>query len=84
MDDLEQMTRDQLTAEVVKLRNAIRAFLTKEGQDWCWENYNELGQILPEKLLPQPPRVCPLDAMDGCVRYWKMIAAVKTTTSGKH
>jgi len=75
---LVKLNAPQLIDEVIKLRNGIRMFLTKEGQDWCWENYNELGKLLPEKLVPQPPKVCSLDAMEGCVKYWKMLQSAQS------
>jgi hypothetical protein len=67
-DDLEAMTRDELAAEVRRLRQGIRAHRDSSGQELCW-HHPALWGLLPEKTDPQPvvpewPRF-----MAGCVRY---------------
>jgi hypothetical protein len=67
-DDLETMDRDALTAEVKKLRSAIRAHRDASGHDLCW-HHPAMWAMLPERIDPSiavPP--WPM-FMRGCVRY---------------
>jgi hypothetical protein len=66
--DLEEMDRDELVAEVRKLRGAIRAHRDSSGHDLCWW-HPDLWGTLPEPTDPVPevpewPRF-----IDGCVRF---------------
>lgn len=49
--DLQQMSRDQLIAEVIKLRQGIRAHRDATGHDLCW-HHPALWALLPEKVEP--------------------------------
>ena len=67
-DDLAGLSRDQLVAEVRRLRAGIRKHRDATGQDLCW-HHPELWGLLPERTDPVPqvpdwPRF-----MLGCVRY---------------
>lgn len=67
-EDLNEMSRESLVSEVVKLRNGIRAHRDSSGHDLCWY-HPELWGLLPEKTDPLPsvpewPRF-----MEGCLRY---------------
>ena len=67
-DDLEGMEREQLVAEVRKLRAAVRAHRDSSGHDLCW-HHPDLWQTLPERVepdiaVPPWPRF-----MRGCVAY---------------
>lgn len=67
-DDLQSMSREQLIAEVKKLRTAIRAHRDTTGHDLCW-HHPHLWSLLPEKVEPSiavPPWP---KFMRGCVRY---------------
>jgi len=66
--DLDSLTRDQLLAEVRKLRAGIRAHRDSSGHELCWY-HPALWALLPEPADPRPrvpdwPRF-----MQGCVRY---------------
>ena len=66
--DLESMSRDDLIAEVVKLRRGIRMHRDSSLHELCW-HHPELWELLPEKtdpvpLVPSWPRF-----MEGCVKY---------------
>jgi hypothetical protein len=67
-EDLDQMSREQLVAEVKRLRDGIRRHRDSSGQDLCW-HHPALWGLLPEKsdALPQVPPWPEFIA--GCVRY---------------
>ena len=67
-DDLEQMTRDQLITEVMKLRRGIRVHRDSTGHDLCW-HHPALWGLLPEKTDPQPVVPDWPAFIRGCVRY---------------
>jgi hypothetical protein len=67
-DDLDALSREQLVAEVVKLRQAIRQHRDSTGHDLCW-HHPDLWSVLPERvepslLVPEWPQF-----LRGCVRY---------------
>jgi hypothetical protein len=66
--DLNSMSRDQLVAEVLRLRDGIREHRDSTGQELCW-HHPKLWGLLPEKTdaipaVPEWPQF-----MAGCVRY---------------
>jgi len=67
-EDLKSLTQDQLIAEVIKLRNAIRKHRDSTTHELCW-HHPQLWDLLPEKvapkiLVPEWPQF-----MRGCIRY---------------
>jgi hypothetical protein len=67
-DDLTAMTREQLMAEVRRLRAGIRAHRDSTGHDLCW-HHPDLWNLLPERLSAEvavPPWP---EFLRGCVRY---------------
>jgi hypothetical protein len=76
-DDIASMDCAAAQREAQKLRDAIRWFLTREGQDLCWDNFNDLGDFLPEKLHPYPQPDDPLAMMEGCVKFCQFVFAAK-------
>ena len=67
--DLDAFTREQLMAEVRKLRQAIRGHRDASGHALCW-HHPDLWGLLPEGLrdpevqVPAWPQF-----MRGCIRY---------------
>lgn len=66
--DLEAMSRDQLIAEVRKLRNGIRKHRDSTGHDLCW-HHPALWGLLPERTDPLPTVPEWPQFMAGCLRY---------------
>ncbi|MEP6564815.1 MAG: hypothetical protein ABJB10_06715 [Mesorhizobium sp.] len=67
-DDLENLDRDALIAEVKKLRAGIRGHRDTTGHDLCW-HHPDLWSLLPEKTEPAIA-VPPWEKfMRGCIRY---------------
>ena len=66
--DLDQMSRDQLVAEVKRLRGGIRGHRDSSGQDLCW-HHPALWSLLPEKSDPLPQVPSWPEFMAGCVTY---------------
>ena len=67
-DDLKDLSRDGLIAEVMRLRDGIRAHRDTTGHDLCW-HHPALWDLLPEKARPEiavPPWP---KFMRGCIRY---------------
>ena len=46
-DDLEQLTRDELVAELKRLRAGIRRHRDSTGHELCW-HHPELWRLLPD------------------------------------
>ncbi|CKG96574.1 MULTISPECIES: hypothetical protein [Pseudomonadota] len=66
--DLQQMTREQLIAEVKKLRAGIRAHRDCSGHDLCWY-HPHLWALLPERVDQQPDVPDWPQFMRGCIKY---------------
>jgi hypothetical protein len=67
-DDLIGLSRDQLIAEVTRLRDAIRAHRDSSGQELCW-HHPALWGLLPEKTDPQPVVPEWPQFLRGCIHY---------------
>ena len=67
-EDLAPMSRDQLIAEVRKLRRGIRMHRDSTLHELCW-HHPELWGLLPEKTDPLPIVPDWPEFMRGCVRY---------------
>ena len=66
--DLDAMTRDQLVAEVRKLRQGIRKHRDSTGQQLCW-HHPALWGLLPERSDPVPVVPEWPQFIEGCIRY---------------
>jgi hypothetical protein len=67
-DDLDSLSREQLIAEVKKLRNAIRKHRDSTRHELCW-HHPEMWSLVPEHrtvavIVPAWPQF-----MRGCIRY---------------
>lgn len=66
--DLDGLSRDELLAEIKKLRAGIRAHRDSSGQGLCW-HHPQLWELLPEKgdpkiTVPEWPQF-----LRGCLKY---------------
>lgn len=66
--DLETFSREQLVAEVCKLRAGIRRHRDCSGHDLCWY-HPHLWALLPEQVEPVPTVPDWPQFMRGCVQY---------------
>ena len=73
-EDLEQLTRDELLAEVKKLRAGIRRHRDSTGHELCW-HHPELWKLLPEKLDPDVAVPAWPQFLRGCLRYRESLDA---------
>ena len=67
-NDLHDMSRDQLIAEVKRLRAGIRAHRDSSGHDLCW-HHPQLWGLLSERVDPDiavPPWP---KFLRGCLKY---------------
>ena len=67
-EDLHGFTRDQLIAEVTKLRAAIRAHRDSSGHELCWHQ-PALWALLPDRTDPVPVVPTWPEFLRGCLRY---------------
>jgi hypothetical protein len=67
-DDLERLSREQLVAEVKKLRHGIRQHRDSTGHDLCW-HHPDLWSLLPEKSDPVPSVPDWPQFLSGCIQY---------------
>jgi hypothetical protein len=66
--DLDGLTRDQLLAEVQRLRDAIRKHRDATEHDLCW-HHPDLWGLLPEITDPVPVVPDWPQFLRGCIRY---------------
>ena len=66
--DLEHMARDDLIAEVKRLRKGIRRHRDATEHGLCW-HHPELWGLLPEKTDPVPVVPDWPQFLRGCIRY---------------
>ena len=67
-DDLDDLDRAALIAEVKRLRAGIREHRDSTGQELCW-HHPQLWGLLPEKTDPQPAVPDWPQFLRGCLRY---------------
>jgi len=66
--DLHQLSRQDLIAEVRRLRAGIRTHRDSTGHDLCW-HHPALWGLLPEKVEPKIAVPDWPEFMRGCVKY---------------
>jgi hypothetical protein len=67
-EDLQTMSREDLIAEVIRLRNGIRAHRDTSLHDLSW-HHPELWGLLPERTDPLPTVPEWPQFLEGCIRY---------------
>ena len=67
-EDLVDLDRDMLVAEVIRLRAGIRKHRDSSGQELCW-HHPELWGLLPEKSDPLPSVPAWPQFLRGCLKY---------------
>lgn len=67
-DDVEQMSREQLMAEVKRLRQGIRQHRDSSLHELCW-HHPALRGLLPKKIDPIPVVPEWPEFIRGCARY---------------
>ena len=67
-DDLARMSRDELVAEVMKLRRGIRGHRDSTGHELCW-HHPALWALLPERSDSQPVVPSWPQFLQGCLHY---------------
>jgi hypothetical protein len=67
-EDLDSLSREQLIAEVRRLRAGIREHRDGTGQELCW-HHPKLWGLLPERTDPQPVVPEWPQFLRGCIRY---------------
>jgi hypothetical protein len=67
-DDLDTLAREQLIAEVKRLRAGIRRHRDSSGHELCW-HHPALWGLLPEKTDPLPAIPDWPQFLRGCLRY---------------
>jgi hypothetical protein len=72
--DLQQMSREQLIDEVIKLRQGIRVHRDSSGHDLCW-HHPALWGLLPEKTDPLPVVPSWPQFIRGCIQYRQSLDA---------
>jgi hypothetical protein len=66
--DLDHFSRDELVAEIKRLRAGIRAHRDTSEHELCW-HHPALWSLLPEKQEPLPTVPEWPQFMRGCIRY---------------
>src|SRR5262245_1798749 len=72
--DLAGMSRDQLAAEVQRLRDGIRRHRDSTEHELCWY-HPELWGLLPEATDPMPAVPDWPQFLRGCIRYRQSLDA---------
>jgi hypothetical protein len=67
-EDLDSLSRDELLAEVKKLRAAIREHRDSSGHELCW-HHPKLWSLLPERVDPEIAVPEWPQFLRGCIRY---------------
>jgi hypothetical protein len=66
--DLDHLSREQLVAEIKKLRQGIREHRDSTRHDLCW-HHPALCSLLPEQSDPLPVVPDWPQFLRGCIRY---------------
>lgn len=81
--DLQGMTETALRAEVVRLREGVRAHRDEKGHGRCWLDDRELYRLLPEQIeadFTLPPRE---EFLRECGKYHELRNRKEDEGNGK-
>lgn len=67
-EDIERLTREELIAEIKKLRAGIRAHRDSTKHELCW-HHPQLWRLLPERIDPDLAVPAWPQFLRGCLRY---------------
>jgi hypothetical protein len=67
-EDLDEMSREDLIAEIRKLRQGIRVHRDSTGHELCW-HHPALWGLLPDSQDPLPTVPAWPEFLRGCIRY---------------
>lgn len=67
-DDVDRMDREELMAEVKRLRGGIRQHRDATGHELCW-HHPALWGLLPEHRTVMPEVPSWPEFLRGCIRY---------------
>jgi hypothetical protein len=67
-DDLPTLNRDELIAEVIRLRAGIRTHRDSSGQDLCW-HHPQLWSLVPEPIADDIKVPAWPQFLRGCLKY---------------
>jgi hypothetical protein len=67
-EDLADLDREALVAEVKRLRAGIRGHRDSSGQELCW-HHPKLWALLPERTDPVPTVPAWPQFLRGCLKY---------------
>ena len=67
---LALLNRNELKAEVLRLRAAIRLHRDEKGHDRCWLDDQRLYSVLPEGVKADMILPCREEFLSNCARYW--------------
>jgi len=67
-EDVENLDRNALVAEVKRLRAGIREHRDSSGQELCW-HHPKLWGLLPEQTDPLPQVPARPQFLRGCLKY---------------
>ena len=81
-EDLNQLTNEELIAEIISLRNGIREHRDSTGHDLCW-HHPKLWNLLPEKTDPAIEVPDWPEFMRGCIRYRNSLDEQPATNNTK-
>jgi len=73
-EDLQRLSREELVAEVKKLRSGIREHRDSTKQDLCW-HHPQLWGLLPEKIDPDIAVPAWPQFLRGCLKYRESLDA---------
>jgi hypothetical protein len=73
-EDLQSFSREELVAEVQKLRTGIRAHRDASKHELCW-HHPQLWGLLPEKTAPEITVPAWPHFLRGCLKYRESLDA---------